>query len=178
MSLTDREWIVIMDDLEDAQSVTSCVHSEVSTDYVCCESSLLPTPGDEAPVCNKLPQKYPTSDNVNQLVVFRNSACPLQECDGTLRTMVVLTLEWLSSTLFLSDRATASGIGILTHRYIPTVGVVNHNGCISPDLGRTASTQLRACGLVGSLYTPDADSLVGIHKQRERARLLRTLRCP
>lgn len=167
-----------MDDLEDAQSVTSCVTSEDSSDYVCCESASLPKSSDEAPIHNKLPHKYPTSESVNQLVVFPNSACSLPDCDGTLRTMVVLTLEWLSSAIFLSDRATASGVGHLTHRYIPKVGVVNHNGCISPDLGRTASTQLRACGLVGSLYTPDADSLVGNHKQRERARLLRTLRCP
>lgn len=167
-----------MDDLEDAQSVTSFVHSDDSPDYMVSEGASYSISVEDAPISNNFPHHYPNCELLNQFKSDRPNGSRLEDWDGSLRAVFVLTLDWLSSAFFLSSRENVSGIGIWTRRYMPKIGVVDHNGCISPDLGRTASTQLRACGLVGSLYTPDTESLVGVHKQRERACWLRALPCP
>jgi hypothetical protein len=171
MSVSDRDWILVSDDLEDAQSVSSIIFPE---DAIQCESS-----GD-------MPQVSPTDDplHTHQKPLRSDglSGNSSHESDRLVSALACL-VDWVSSALYASGGANSEG-GVIhlsnqTKRKAVTglPIIADHHKSIMPYLGRKASARLRAGRLIGSLYTPDYDLLVEEQRRRQRAALVGVLIC-
>ena len=171
MSVSDRDWILISDDLEDAQSVNSLIFPEEAMQ---CESS-----GD-------LTRVRTTDDplNTHQRPLRSDglSGNSSHESDRLVSALACL-VDWVSSALYASCGGNAEGGAIHLSNQTkrkPLTGfpiIADHHKSIMPYLGRKASARLRAGRLIGSLYTPDYDLLVEEQRRRQRAALVGVLIC-
>jgi hypothetical protein len=146
MSTKDMDWIVIVDELEDAQSVLSLPHSEderVSSDDGSrnTESSCVTAQGHES----REPMNRKTERTRSSL-----------EC---IKDMLSIVSTWIFVLVHSSSFKSLNEFGIRRIQLTNAI-ITDHSECIIRPLGKVASAKLRGCGFVGCLYVPDIEWII------------------
>ena len=159
MSSTESGWIVVPDDLDDAQSVLS----------VC--------PSDEIFFCssNDDSNGRTLTDSLSARDISEQGrssvASPDRERRGIAGAQSSLGYLFASiaSVIQVGNRLESDGLrGLSLSNGCNLVVITDHRGCILPCLGKLASDQLRARGLVGSIYIPNLEMLMESQKSHQR----------
>jgi hypothetical protein len=164
MSITDKEWIVIGDELDDAQSVLSVSRSD---------GEAVTTESDET---SSMPHLSEPLKLNSPITIGQNFATYGWSPDLVTRSAAQL-MHWMTSLLNVSGTPGDLDLALLRNVNQSTTRIHDHKGCISPYLGRIASSQLRACGFIGSLYVPNVEALIDAEKLAQRAIWTGSLKC-
>ena len=164
MSITDKEWILVADELDDAQSVLSVSRSDGE-----------PPHGEFDETVNSSQLFDPL--RLNSVVPVRQSTATYGWSPDLVTQSASQLIQWIASCLKAGGTQDDVDMSLLRTVNLSTSRILDHKECIMPNLGKIASSQLRACGFIGSLYVPNVALLSDAEKLLQRANWTQYLKC-